>query len=106
MDKEERTEDGRNLRRVRTVKLIAGMVSFAVSAPYLTAVFNKPGEKPPQSPKVVLMALQSVAVSTSISPTPDMVALDTMLGREISVAPRIDQHPRPAFISPSKVTST
>jgi hypothetical protein len=81
-------------------KFVAGGLAVTFTAPFIGPVLAHPTAPPPEAPnRVVLYALQQLAVGSSI--TAANITLDTMLGREISVAPRVDQHPRPAFIAPS-----
>jgi hypothetical protein len=85
-------------------RTIARSLALVVALPYLVpALTNKPT---PDAPKrVTFIALQNLAVSTSTA-TIDTLVLDTMLGREISVAAAFDEHPRPAFIAPKLTSST
>jgi hypothetical protein len=81
-------------------QLIAGGLALTLTAPFIGSVLAHP-TAPPQEPpsRVALYASQQIAIGSSISA--GSIAYDTVLGREISVAPRVDQKPRPAFIAPS-----
>jgi hypothetical protein len=84
---------------MNTNKFIAGGLALSFTAPFIGSVLAHPTAPPPDAPnRVVLYALQQLAVGSSISTV--NIAYDTVLGREISVAPRVDQPPRPAFIAP------
>lgn len=88
-----------------TKRAIAGCVAFSLAAPYLGSALKNPSGPLPDVPKTLAFkALQAFAASTSSSGASNMVVFDTMFGHEISVAPRFDQNPRPAFIAP-KLTS-
>jgi hypothetical protein len=59
----------------------------------------------PEAPKkVAFMALQTIASTSSAIGA--MSVLDAILGREISVARPVDEHPRPAFIAPTSLSIT
>jgi hypothetical protein len=89
-----------------TNKFVAGSLAFSFAAPFMVPLLAHPTEPPPEAPnKVVLFALQHLAVASSIS-APGNIVLDTMLGRQISVTPPVDQHSRPAFIAPGTKIST
>jgi hypothetical protein len=78
-------------------KVIAGSLAFTLAAPYLVPALTNPNDPLPEAPKkVAFMALQITAFTSTISA---MSVLDTTLGREISVARPVDEHPRPAFIA-------
>jgi hypothetical protein len=82
-------------------KFVAGGLAVAFTAPFIGPVLAHPTAPPPEAPnKVVLYALQNLAMASSSIAAANIV-LDTTLGREISVVPRADQHPRPAFIAPA-----
>jgi hypothetical protein len=83
-------------------KLVAGAVACSFAAPYLTSALLRPDQAPPEAPnKVALFALQNWAISASTGSSPGaMIAIDTMLGREISVVAPVERNPRLAFIAP------
>jgi hypothetical protein len=79
-------------------KVIAVPLAFALAGPYLGAALTNPSGPLPEAPKkVAFMALQAPS-STAV--------LDTVLGREISIARAVDEHPRPAFIAPGLLSIT
>jgi hypothetical protein len=71
-------------------KVIVVSLAGVVAAPYLAAALTDPSGPLPEAPKVALQAI----ISTSSS-----VVLDTVMGREISMAPAVEHH-RPVFIPP------
>jgi hypothetical protein len=86
-------------------KVIAGSLAFALAAPYLVRSLTNPNGPLPEAPKkVAFMALQTIASTSSAISA--MSVLDAILGREISVARPVDEHPRPAFIAPTSLSIT
>ena len=80
--------------------LLATTVSAVLAAPFAFAVVTHPTAPPPDAPSTIpLLAAQNLS-NGSVGFSGAM-AFDAVLGRGISVAPRVDQNPRPAFIAPS-----
>lgn len=85
---------------MKATKSVSFFVAAGVAAPYLADAFKSPGALSVDGPDAVLMAIQ-VGVSTgSTFGVLHFTALDTIRGHEISVMPRTDLNPRPAFIAP------
>ncbi|HEY6255149.1 MAG TPA: hypothetical protein VIY51_05085 [Xanthobacteraceae bacterium] len=88
-------------------KFMVGTLAVSLTVPYAAAGLAKPGEAPQGPNKVTLMALQALAVSTSTgSNIGNMVVIDTMQGREISVAPPVDLRPVLSIAPPVTLKST
>jgi len=81
-------------------KLLATTVAAGLAAPFVFAVVTHPTAPPPDAPnKIPLLAAQNLS-NGSVGLSGGM-AFDAVRGHGISVAPRIDQHPRPVFLAPS-----
>jgi hypothetical protein len=85
---------------MKKTKFLVTTVSAVLAAPFAFVVVTHPTAPPPDAPsKLPLLAAQSLSTG-SVGLSNGMI-FDTVRGHGISVAPRVDQHPRPAFIAPS-----